>query len=67
MTIPFVLLLGAAAFLAVKYGKTTLGGVLLGVLLGMGLMTTAIGPPIYGASQTATVTVFEAIGDAVSR
>ena len=49
MTIPLVVLLGLLAFGLVKWGKQKVSGVLVGIVFGLALATTAVGPPILNA------------------
>lgn len=65
MTIPLVVVLGLLAFGLVKWGKQKVSGVLVGVLLGLALATTAVGPPILDAATSASKTVIAAISSAV--
>ena len=65
MTIPLVVILGLLAFGLVKWGKQKVSGVLVGVLLGLALASTAVGPPILDAVASASRTVVSAISSAV--
>ena len=49
VTIPLVVVLGLLAFGLVKWGKQKVSGVLVGVVFGLALATTALGPPILHA------------------
>ena len=61
MTIPLVVILGALAFGIIRWGKQKISGVLVGVLLGLALASTVIGPPIINAVQVASTTVISAV------
>ena len=65
MTIPLVVILGLLAFGLVKWGKHKVSGVLVGVLFGLALATTAVGPPILQAVSAASKTAVAAISSAV--
>ena len=65
MTIPLVVILGLLAFGLVRWGKQKLSGVLVGVLFGLALASTAVGPPILHAVTAASKTVVSAISSAV--
>jgi hypothetical protein len=61
MTIPLVVILGAVAFGVIKWGKQKLSGIIVGVLFGLALASTVVGPPIIHAVQVASTTVLTAI------
>ncbi len=65
MTIPLVVILGLLAFGLVKWGKQKVSGVLVGVLFGLALATTAVGPPILSAVSSASKTIVAAVTSAV--
>jgi hypothetical protein len=65
ITIPLVIVLGLLAFGLVKWGKQKVSGVLVGVLFGLALATTALGPPILDAVMAASKTVVTAVASAV--
>ena len=65
MTIPLVVILGLLAFGLVKWGKHKVSGVLVGVLFGLALASTAVGPPILHAVTSASKTAVSAISSAV--
>ena len=65
MTIPLVVILGLLAFGLVRWGKQKISGLLVGILLGLALASTAVGPPILDAVTSASRTVFAAITSAV--
>ena len=46
VTAPLFLILALFAFVSVRYGKSSPGGMFLGVALGLSLASTALGPPI---------------------
>ena len=65
MTIPLVLSLGFLAFGLVKWGKQKVSGVVVGVLFGLALATTAAGPPLLSGVTTVSASIFRALGSAV--
>lgn len=62
---PLVVILGLLAFGLVRWGKQKISGLLVGILLGLALASTAVGPPILDAVTSASRTVFAAISSAV--
>ncbi|MGL5825769.1 MAG: hypothetical protein ACRCYU_13310 [Nocardioides sp.] len=66
LTMPLFLVLLLIAFVAVKYGATKLGPVVLGVLLGLTMASTAFGPPLTNGleqfSRTLVATISQAAG-----
>jgi hypothetical protein len=67
MTIPLVLILGALAIGLIKWGKQKISGVVVGVLFGLALASTAVGPPILHTVTAASRTVVAAVSSAVTR
>ncbi|GAA3636280.1 hypothetical protein [Microlunatus ginsengisoli] len=65
VTLPLVLVLGLLALGLVKWGKQKVSGVLVGIVFGLALATTAVGPPILHAVTAASKTVVSAISSAV--
>lgn len=65
VTLPLVIVLGLLAFGLVKWGKQKMSGVVVGILFGLALATTAVGPPILSAVSAAAKTVVAAISSAV--
>ena len=65
VTLPLVVVLGLLAFGLVKWGKQKVSGVVVGMLFGLALATTAVGPPILSAVVSASKTVVAAISSAV--
>lgn len=65
VTIPLVVLLGLLAFGLVRWGKQKLSGVIVGVLFGLALASTSVGPPILHGLTTMSTTLVKAIGSAV--
>jgi hypothetical protein len=65
VTLPLVILLGLLAFALVKWGKQKVSGVLVGILFGLALATTAVGPPILHAVSTAFGTMVVAVSSVV--
>lgn len=61
MTIPIVLLLGFLAFGLVKWGKHKVSGVVVGILFGLALASTAVGPPILAGFTAFGRALFSAI------
>lgn len=66
MTIPLVVLLGFLAFGLVKWGKHKVSGIVVGVLFGLTLASTAIGPGILSGFQAFGTALFGAFGQAVN-
>lgn len=65
MTIPLVLLLGFLAFGLIRWGNQKVSGVVVGVLFGLALASTAVGPPILGGFTSFSAAIFRALGSAV--
>ena len=65
VTLPLVVLLGLLAFGLVRWGKQKVSGVVVGMLFGLALATTAVGPPILHAVSAASRTIVTAISTAV--
>ena len=65
VTLPVVVLLGLLAFGLVKWGKQKVSGVLVGIVFGLALATTAVGPPILNAVSDVSESVVAAISSAV--
>ncbi len=65
LTLPLVIVLGLLAFGLVKWGKQKVSGVLVGIVFGLALATTAVGPPILHAVTAASATIVTAITSAV--
>ena len=65
MTIPLVVLLGILAFGLIRWGKQKLSGIVVGILFGLALASTVVGPPILRAVQVASTTVVQAISQAI--
>ena len=65
VTLPLVVLLGLLAFGLVKWGKQKVSGVLVGILFGLALATTAVGPPILNAVSAASRAIVAGISSAV--
>lgn len=58
VTMPLFLMLAGCAIVAVRWGTTKPGGVLLGILVGLTLAGTSFGPPLLaGLDQLATTVV----------
>lgn len=66
VTIPLVAILAILIFLCVKYWKQGLGGAVVGVLLGLALASTAVGPPILSGLNTFCDAVIGAINAGVN-
>jgi hypothetical protein len=67
VTAPLFVVLLLVTVLCVKGGLVKTGAVLLGVLLGLTLATTEIGPPIMNGLTAATSAVTDSITKAVGR
>lgn len=65
ITLPLVALLALVAFGLVMWGDEKISGILVGVVLGLALATTPLGPPILHAVKVASETVLTAISAAV--
>ena len=65
LSIPLVLLLGILAFGLVKWGKQKVSGVIVGVLFGIALASTAVGPPILDGLNTLSNSIVRAFSSAV--
>jgi hypothetical protein len=61
VTAPLFIVLAIAAFVAVKYGSTKPGGMILGVLLGLSLASTSLGPPMLAALNDAMTSVIDSM------
>lgn len=60
----FLVLLGAV-YLAVRYGKSTASGMMLGVLLGLAMASTSVGPTLVAGLTTLPAMAIRAITSAV--
>ena len=65
LSIPLVLILGLLAFGLIKWGKQKVSGVLVGVLFGLALASTAAGPPILRGFTAFSAAIFRALGSAI--
>lgn len=66
LSVPMVLLLGFLAFGLVKWGGQKVSGVLVGVLFGLALAATAIGPSLISAFNSLSESLLTAVGSAIS-
>lgn len=66
MTIPLVLILLILAFGLVKWGKQKVTGIFVGVLLGIALASTAVGPPLLHGISSASAAIVNALSGAIS-
>jgi hypothetical protein len=66
ITIPLVLLLGLLAFGLVRWGRQKLSGVLVGVLFGLALASTSVGPPIIHGLTSFSSSLVKTISSAAS-
>jgi hypothetical protein len=66
ISIPLVILLGFLAFGLVRWGKQKVSGMVVGVLFGLALASTAIGPPILSGLNTMSSALVSAITKSVS-
>ena len=66
LSVPLVLLLGFLAFGLVRWGGQKVSGVLVGVLFGLALAATAVGPSIISAFNALSASLLTALGSAVS-
>jgi hypothetical protein len=67
LSIPLVNLLGLLAYLLVRYGKQKVSGMVVGVLFGLALASTALGPPILRGVNVLSASLVGAISSAVAR
>jgi len=65
VAIPFVLLMGAIAGGMLKWGNAKAGTMAVGLLFGLLLASTSIGPPIVSAMTTAEQTIVATLSAAV--
>ncbi len=65
LTIPLVVILAIAAVFMVKYAKHKVGGIVVGVLLGLSLASTSVGPPILSGLTSLSRTVVDAVSGAM--
>jgi len=65
VTLPLFLILLGAVYVAVRHGKSSAGGMVLGVLLGLAMASTAVGPTLLTGLTTLSTTVLRAISSAV--
>ena len=65
ITLPLVALLALIAFGLVVWGDEKISGILVGIVLGLALATTPVGPPILDAVKVASEAVFTAISAVV--
>jgi len=64
VTLPLFLILLLAAYVSVRHGSAGAPAMVLGVLLGLSLASTAIGPPLLSGLTTLSTTVIHAISAA---
>jgi hypothetical protein len=65
VTLPLCLFLLGAVYVAVRHGNSSVGGLVLGVLLGLVMASTAVGPPLLTGLTTLSTMVIRAISSAV--
>ena len=65
LSIPLVIFLGLLAYLLVRYGKQKVSGMVVGVLFGLALASTALGPPILRGVSVLSASLVSAISSAV--
>ena len=65
ITFPLFLLFAFVAAVLVKTGAVKGGAIVLGVLVGLSLASTAVGPPILSAMTSATTTAVHTISGVV--
>ena len=66
LSIPLVILLGFLAFGLVRWGKQKVSGMVVGVLFGLALASTAVGPPILSGLSTMSSALVSAITKSVN-
>jgi hypothetical protein len=64
VTLPLFLILLLIAYLSVRHGKAGAPAMVLGVLLGLTMASTAIGPPLLSGLTTLSTTVVHSISAA---
>ena len=64
VTVPLFLILLIVAYVSVRHGKAGAGGMVLGVLLGLAMASTAIGPPLLNGLTSLSTTVIRSISAA---
>lgn len=65
MTIPLVVLLGLILFGLIKWAKHKVSGIIVGILFGLALATTRVGPAILHTITGLVAGLFGAINGAV--
>jgi hypothetical protein len=66
ISIPLVILLGFLAFGLVRWGQQKVSGMVVGVLFGLALASTAVGPPILSGLNTMSSALVSAITKSVN-
>jgi hypothetical protein len=64
VTLPLFLVLLIVAYVSVRHGKAGAPAMVLGVLLGLAMASTAIGPPLLSGLTTLSTTVIHSISAA---
>ena len=64
VTLPLCLFLLGAVYVAARHGKSSAGGMVLGVLLGRAMASTAVGPTLLTGLTTLSTNVIWAISSA---
>ena len=67
VTMPLFLMLMGCAVVAVRWGNTKPGGVILGVLVGLTMAGTTFGPPLLEGLNQLTSTVVASLSSAAGQ
>jgi hypothetical protein len=65
VTLPLFLFLLGAVYVAVRHRKSSAGGMVLGVLLGLAMASTAVGATLLAGLTTLSTTVIRSISSVV--
>lgn len=65
ITVPMTVILLITAVFLIKYAKHKIGGVVVGVLLGLSLASTSVGPSILSGMTSLSRTVIDAASSAM--
>ncbi|MGH3815224.1 MAG: hypothetical protein ACRDUV_22725 [Pseudonocardiaceae bacterium] len=67
VTMPLFLMLAGCALVAVRWGSTKPGGVILGVLVGLTMAGTSFGPPLLDGLDQLTSTMVSSLSSATGQ
>jgi hypothetical protein len=65
VSLPLCLFLLGAVYVAVRHGKSSVGGMVLGVLLGLAMASTSVGPALVRGLTSLSTMAIRAISSAV--